>query len=264
MLMGDFNGRLARNIKGRTCQFTPHRQTDENGQLLLDLMLRHDLRSALSYCHPAVVKRPNGQRRKKVREWEKRRAQRGYAADTDPKPRLMHHHPGNATYIMEKDQAKAASGTGKAPAQIDHMLVSTRWASSVDDCSVGWANNHNKSGIKRDHGMIKMLWRMRLATAKPKRKRRHVSQLKTDEQVHAANENAVAATLNVEPSDHRFPANAIQGEATAAFVKTMAEYQWFFWITSQCTPALPCRNACCFCGVGMWTPGIGRVGASGS
>ena len=120
------------------------------------------------------------------------------------------------------------------------------------------------SGIKRDHGMIKMLWRMRLATAKPKRKRRHVSQLKTDEQVHAANENAVAATLNVEPSDHRFPANAIQGEATAAFVKTMAEYQWFFWITSQCTPALPCRNACCFCGVGMWTPGIGRVGASGS
>ena len=43
-------------------------------------------------------------------------------------------------------------------------------------------------------------WRMRLATAKPKRKRQHVSQLKTDEQVHAANENAVAATLNVETS----------------------------------------------------------------
>jgi hypothetical protein len=56
------------------------------------------------------------------------------------------------------------------------------------------------SGIKRDHGMIKMLWRMRLAKAKPKRKRRDVSQLKTDEQVHAANENAVAATLNVEPT----------------------------------------------------------------
>jgi hypothetical protein len=39
----------------------------------------------------------------------------------------MHHHPGNATLIMEKDPAKAASGTGQAPAQIDHILVSRRW-----------------------------------------------------------------------------------------------------------------------------------------
>jgi hypothetical protein len=48
MLMGDFNGRLAWNIKGRTGQFTPHRQTDENGQLLLDLMLRQTRSTAAS------------------------------------------------------------------------------------------------------------------------------------------------------------------------------------------------------------------------
>jgi hypothetical protein len=76
------------------------------------------------------------------------------------------------------------------------------------------------SGIKRDHGMIKMLWRMRLAKAKPKPKRRDVSQLKTDEQ--STPPTRTPSPLNVEPS---FPANAIQGEATAAFVKTMAEYQ---------------------------------------
>ena len=61
------------------------------------------------------------------------------------------------------------------------------------------------SGIKRDHGMIKMLWRMRLAKAKPKRKRRDVSQLKTDEQVHATNENAVAAQRRTQLPRQRDP-----------------------------------------------------------
>jgi hypothetical protein len=110
MLMGDFNGRLAWNIKGRTGQFTPHRQTDENGQLLLDLMLRHDLRSALSYCHPATVKKPNGQRRKLVREWEKRHAQRGYAAALGRRLHQLHlgvrppgRQPGNLPALHEGD-----------------------------------------------------------------------------------------------------------------------------------------------------------------
>ena len=59
-------------------------------------------------------------------------------------PRKNH---SNATY-MNKQQ-------GKAPSQIDYVIVSSRWASSVRSSKVTWGIPIMVHGRKFDHGLIK-------------------------------------------------------------------------------------------------------------
>ena len=55
-----------------------------------------------------------------------------------------------------------------APAQIDYILVSKRWKSSVKQCSVSWEPSYHRFGYRYDHGMVRMRWKQRLKRLTPK------------------------------------------------------------------------------------------------
>ena len=122
VLMGDFNGRIARQANGRVGKFCIHPRSDEGGKLLLQTMDQFDLN----------------------------------AVSTQFRPRRSSKF-GNATYIMDK-----SGTTGQPPAQIDYILVSRRWNSAVQSCKVQWAPAIHRFGGHCDHGLIKMRLRMRV------------------------------------------------------------------------------------------------------
>ena len=71
------------------------------------------------------------------------------------KPRKNH---SNATYMnIQQD---------KPPSQIDHILVSRRWASSVRSCKVKWGISMKAYGRKYDHGLVKMKFKVKLKSKK--------------------------------------------------------------------------------------------------
>ena len=56
-------------------------------------------------------------------------------------------HHNNATYINIQPD--------KPPSQIDYILVSNRWASSIRQCQTKWGLTMQAYGRKYDHGLIK-------------------------------------------------------------------------------------------------------------
>jgi exonuclease III len=68
---------------------------------------------------------------------------------------------GQATYITKSDKTVVS--------QIDYMLVSTRWLSSVRSCKVVWAQTVERHIRRFDHGMITAVFHLRIAAQKPKK-----------------------------------------------------------------------------------------------
>ena len=60
----------------------------------------------------------------------------------------------NATYMNKQP--------GKAPSQIDHIIVSSRWATSARSCEPKWGLPIQTYGRKYDHAMVKMKFRLKL------------------------------------------------------------------------------------------------------
>lgn len=116
MVLGDFNGRLVRLAKGVSGRFCVHRHADEVGRALTKLMRERKLFAA------STAFQPRKRRRSKL---------------------------GNATYIMDK-----AGTSGQPPAQIDYVLVSRRWMSSVRRCQVDWTLPIQQYKRRSDHGMV--------------------------------------------------------------------------------------------------------------
>jgi hypothetical protein len=54
--------------------------------------------------------------------------------------------------------------------QLDYILVSKRWVSSVEDCKVCWGPSIHRDlhGHKNDHALLSCRWRWRIRTHKPK------------------------------------------------------------------------------------------------
>ena len=52
----------------------------------------------------------------------------------------------NATYLAKDPQYK--------PSQIDYILISERWASSVKDCKVRWGKSIERWGRHYDHALV--------------------------------------------------------------------------------------------------------------
>ena len=52
----------------------------------------------------------------------------------------------NATYLPRDPSY--------GPSQIDHIIVSTRWASTVSDCKVSWGISCQRWGRHYDHGLV--------------------------------------------------------------------------------------------------------------
>ena len=61
---------------------------------------------------------------------------------------------GNATYLPKNPE--------QTPSQIDYILVSRRWASSVIDSKVQWGPSIHRFCHRFDHGMVTAKWRWRL------------------------------------------------------------------------------------------------------
>ena len=102
IVLTDANGRLQRDAES-VGHYCVHPRGDENGKLLHNLMTEKNLSAASTYFKP---KKGKGKL-------------------------------GNATYVMAKTE-----DSKQPPAQIDYILVSKRWMSSVLNCKVEWSRQH--------------------------------------------------------------------------------------------------------------------------
>jgi len=120
------------------------------------------------------------------------------AANTQFKPRRQKHskhkggckaHPGCITYRPYKGKC----GT---PSQIDYILVSTRWFSSVENCRVLWgATLLAQTEFRVDHGCVVARWQCRVRRTKPVVKRNPKSYLIPEAGLSCENAGRLVAGL---------------------------------------------------------------------
>ena len=71
----------------------------------------------------------------------------------------------NTSYQLKKNHSNATFMNvqpDKPPSQIDYILVSSRWSSSVRSCSTKWGLSIDAFGRKYDHALVRMNFRPRL------------------------------------------------------------------------------------------------------
>ena len=130
ILAGDLNCQLRRNVEGCTGKWSMTTRNEIRGhdQEVLDIMRQYDLFAAGTKFKP----------RKKIWSGKSRRC--------------------NATYLPKH--------ADRRPTKLDYCLVSNRWMSSVQDCSVKWGASLHRFGKKFDHGLLSMTWAWRIRTEK--------------------------------------------------------------------------------------------------
>ena len=92
----------------------------------------------------------------------------------------------NATFIPRDTNYK--------PSQIDYVLISSRWATSVTDCKVCWGITLQRWGRHYDHGLIKCKFNLRMSTNKSVKKLDY-SALRVDAETRSKYEDAVRLNL---------------------------------------------------------------------
>ena len=101
------------------------------------------------------------------------------------KPRRNHN---NATFMNVQPE--------KPPSQIDHIIISTRWASSVRRCKTKWGTAIAAYGRKYDHGLVQMDFKIRLRRNRTTA-RKDFSSLK-DKTIKDFHEASIVATFSSE------------------------------------------------------------------
>ena len=102
----------------------------------------------------------------------------------------------NATYIPKDPRYN--------PLQLDYILTSSRWASSVRQSHVRWGVSIRRWGRRYDHGLVECTWQVRLATKRRIAPTPDYATLKRDPIVAAAYDVALRrglATVTVEDGD---------------------------------------------------------------
>ena len=102
----------------------------------------------------------------------------------------------NATYIPKDSRYN--------PLQLDYILTSSRWASSVRQSHVRWGVSIRRWGRRYDHGLVECTWQVRLATKRRIEPTPDYATLKRDPIVAAAYDAALRrglATVTVEDGD---------------------------------------------------------------
>ena len=130
VVMGDFNVKLPRGKKNLTGNFCMHANASAGGTELLEIMSDHCLTAVSTFFKPS----------KKATF-------------------------GNATYHKPETE-----GRKRVLGQIDYVLVSMRWSSSVKSCKVHWGPSLicHKKGVKWDHGMLVTKWHSKIKGSKKK------------------------------------------------------------------------------------------------
>ena len=145
------------------------------------------------------------------------------------RPRRNHN---NATFMNVQPD--------KPPSQIDHILVSSRWASSVRNCKVQWGIAIAAYGRKYDHGLVKMDFKIRLRK-RAAAKRRDFTALK-EQGICDAHEASIAASLSAEERKQDVNSlwsrykNTLQKAQTVIPVKSKPNRKR--WETSEMTKSL--------------------------
>lgn len=69
----------------------------------------------------------------------------------------------------------------KPPSQIDYILVSSRWATSVRSCTNKWGPVIEANGRKYDHALVRMNFKLRLKCIRATSVRKDLLSLKKPE-----------------------------------------------------------------------------------
>ena len=115
----------------------------------------------------------------------------------------------NATYIAKDPQYK--------PSQIDYILVSARWATSIRNCQVKWGISCQRWGRKYDHGMVSCTLKTRIKMLPKTTAVLDFSVLKGDAHIREAFDERVRSNLSSEHYDQSIPA-----ESLAALTKSVS------------------------------------------
>ena len=119
------------------------------------------------------------------------------AASTIHKPRRNHT---NATFIQRDTRYK--------PLQLDYILCSTRWVSSVRSSRVRWGVSLQRWGRFYDHGLVECSWKAHL-TALQRTARPDFSALINDAGVAKNFDEEVQRVLQSELTDPECPAERL-------------------------------------------------------
>ena len=98
------------------------------------------------------------------------RANKLVAANTQFKPQNTKHsrHKGGCKALPGCVTYRPQNGKGGTPAQLDYILVSSRWFSSVENCRVLWATTLlAQTQFRVDHGCVVARWQCRVRRTKP-------------------------------------------------------------------------------------------------
>ena len=93
----------------------------------------------------------------------------------------------NATYLAKDPRYK--------PSQIDYILVSSRWATSVKDCKVKWGVSCQRWGRPYDHGLVSCVFASRVKSVVRAATKLDYSILKTSENTRTLFDQNVHANL---------------------------------------------------------------------
>ena len=107
----------------------------------------------------------------------------------------------NATFLARDPRYK--------PSQIDYILISSRWVSSVRDCKVKWGIACQRWGRHYDHGMISCLLKSRIRMRRKTNVILDFSQLKSDQALQSLFEEQVRSKLSSHQYDRTDPTESL-------------------------------------------------------
>ena len=121
--------------------------------------------------------------------------------------------------------------------QIDYVLISSRWATSVQDCKVCWGISLQRWGRRYDHGLIRCKVKLRLSKSKPV-KQLDYSVLRTNEDTRSKYNEMVKSKL----LKHNCAAQSKPGDAFEHFRLAVTEAANETLPTRIPTTSLPKRH----------------------
>ena len=107
----------------------------------------------------------------------------------------------NAIYLAKDPQYK--------PSQIDYVLISSRWATSIRDCKVKWGIACQRWGRHYDHGLVSCLLKTRLKMKHKNTAALDFSMLRADAHTQQNFENNVCANISIRQYDRNDPTETL-------------------------------------------------------
>ena len=140
IVLGDLNAQLPRSVSGLTGKWTWSIDGDKaNAPKVLEFMRKFRLVAANSLFQP--------RRDHSVTTW--------------------HRPSDNAIRLADAAEYPKGGNRRTRPKQLDYILCSSRWKSSLLSAKVSWTPAVHLHGRKWDHALVAVRWRWRVRSYKP-------------------------------------------------------------------------------------------------